>query len=548
MKGLRVVGRLARELARYPGLLFTATGLLLLVSSFQPLRPYLYRYIIDHPLAEKDFQAFWRWGVILILLTLFHALIQRLQNFASQRLAWSLVHDLRTRLLHQVLRLRIAVLQRYPSGVLYTRVLTDTQTLQSTLSETLLVIGSELLQLTVLIGLMLLVDPFLTGIVLFILPIGLLTSRYFSLRIRESFGRVRYYIGLMNTYLQELLRTRELAWAIGIEKTLFAKFLRLNRQFYKSYRRTIGYFSFFFPAMDLVTVVGLLAVLTVGSYRLSIGETTIGTLVAFSLYLQIFFRPFRIIADQVNSLQMGIVSAERIFRLLDHQGVEPTQGRQPPTPPPYHLEVRQLSFGYTEGQAVLENFSLEAHPGEIIALAAPTGAGKTTFFYLLLGYYEPQKGLLKLGDLPISEWDRAALREAIAYIPQEPVLFEGTLQENLTLYEPFSAEAIWQAADRVGLTEYVKKWTLDMSIDPHGQNLSAGERQLIALWRAALRRPVLWLLDEATARTDLETEKLIYQNLRRLAEGAIVLLIAHRPEAHMYCDRVVTLIQARHAA
>jgi len=541
MNPYQTTRRLLRELAHRPYAFLGALLLVFLVSSFQPLRPYLYRYIIDHPLSERNYSAFWLWGGILIGLTLLHALLQRFQNLATQRLAWSLIHDLRVRLFEKILRLQVPVLTRYSSGILFTRLMTDTQTLQSTLSETLLVIGSELLQLFILLVLMFVVDPFLALVTLFTLPLGLATSSYFSRKIRESFTRVRRYIGLMNAYLQELLRTRELAWALAIEDNLLRRFHRLNRQFYKSYRRTIGYFSFFFPAMDLVTIVGLIVVLGAGSYRLSMGETTIGTLIAFSLYLQIFFRPFRILADQVNSLQMGLVSADRIFRLLDHPAQEKAGGQTPAGPPPYALVARQVSFAYQVGEPVLENFSLQAHPGEVVALSAPTGSGKSTFFYLIMGYYEPQAGEIRLGDLSISDWDKGALRRHIAYIPQEPVLFEGTLRENLTLYEPFSDEDIWIAAEKIGIASYVSEWPLDMSIAPHGQNLSAGERQLVALWRAALRRPVLWLLDEPTAQTDPQTEALLYQSLRRLSEGAIVLLIAHRPQAHAYCDRVVSL-------
>lgn len=540
MNPYQVTRRLLTELARRPYAFLGALLLVFLVSSFQPLRPYLYRYIIDHPLSERNYTAFWAWGAILIGLTFLHALLQRLQNLVTQRLAWSLIHDLRVRLFQKILRLPIPYLSRYSSGLLFTRLMTDTQTLQSTLSETLLVIGSELLQLLILLVLMFLIDPWLTFITLLTLPLGLATSSYFSRKIRLSFHRVRHYIGLMNAYLQELIRTRELSWALGAEKSLLQRFHRLNKQFYKSYRRVIDYFSFFFPAMDLVTIIGLIAVLSAGTYLLSQGKTTIGTLVAFSLYLQIFFRPFRILADQVNSLQMGLVSADRLFRLLDNPAEEPSQGQIPSTPPPYALEVRSIAFSYHPGEPVLEDFSFQARPGEVVALSAPTGSGKSTFFYLLLGYYEPEKGEILYGGLSIAQWNREALRREIAYIPQEPVIFEGTLMENLTLYEPYSEEEVWKAAEKIGIYPYVKDWRLNSDIGPHGQNLSAGERQLIALWRAALRQPGLWLLDEPTARIDPQTEVILYQSLRRMAQNAIVLLIAHRPEAHKYCDRVVS--------
>ncbi len=549
MNPYQVTRRLLTELARRPYAFLGTLLLVFLVSSFQPLRPYLYRYVIDHPLSERNYTAFWIWGTILIGLTFLHALLQRFQNLLTQRLAWSLIHDLRMRLFEKILRLPIPYLSRYSSGILFTRLMTDTQTLQSTLSETLLVIGSELLQLLILLVLMFLIDPLLTFITLLTLPLGLVTSSYFSRKIRISFHRVRHYIGLMNAYLQELIRTRELSWALGVEKSLLQRFDRLNKQFYKSYRRVIDYFSFFFPAMDLVTIIGLIAVLSAGSYLLSQGKTTIGTLVAFSLYLQIFFRPFRILADQVNSLQMGLVSADRLFRLLDNPAEEPSQGEKPSIHPPYSLEVRNITFSYHPEEPVLENFSFQARPGEVVALSAPTGSGKSTFFYLLLGYYEPEKGEILYGGLSIARWDREALRREVAYIPQEPVLFEGTLLENLTLYEPYSEEEVWAAAEKIGIQTYVKDWRLDLSVGPHGQNLSAGERQLIALWRAALRKPGLWLLDEPTARIDPQTEIVLYQSLRRIARNSIVLLIAHRPEAHKYCDRVVSFQpRAAHAA
>ncbi len=545
MKSRQVVYRLLREMARRPGLIAGAFSLVLLASALQPLRPYLYRYMIDHPIRQKDLTAFWFWGGIILLVTLIHPLVQRWQILATQRLAWDLIHRLRLQLFRKVLRLSIPALERYPAGLLYTRLLTDTQTLQSTLSETLLVIAGELLQLAVLISLMFLLDPVLALATLGIMPLGLLISRYFSLRIRQSFARVRHYISLMNAYLHEFLRTRELSWALYLDSQLLRRFHRLNQLFYKSYRRTIGYFSFFFPAMDLVTVVGMTAVLTLGSYRLVEGQTSMGTLVAFSLYLQLFFRPFRVLADQVNSLQMGIVSSERIFRLLDNPHMEAVQGQIPAGPRPYQLEVRGLRFGYDPAHPVLRDLSFQAKPGEVIALSAPTGSGKSTFFYLLLGYYQPQAGEIVYGGVSITAWDKARLRQEIAYIPQEPVLFEGTLLENLTLYEPFTTSQIREAARLIGIP--LQDWSLDMRISTGGQNLSAGQRQLIALWRASLRRPSLWLLDEPTARLDPESEKLIYQSLRALAHEAIVLLISHRPEAQAYRDRVLVILRS-HAA
>lgn len=544
MKARTVFLRLARLLLQQGRLFWVAFLLVATASFFQPLRPYLYRYVIDHPLKAGDIPALWMWGAILVGLTFLHAAVQRGQTLATQRLAWGIARQLRQALFKKVLRLSIPTLERFPTGILYTRTLTDTQTLQSTLAETFLVIAGELLQLAFLIVLMFFVDVRLTVVTLIVMPLGIWASRYFSRKIRESFARVRLYIARMNGYLQELIQSRELTESIGAEPTLWRHFLRINHLYYLSYRRVVGYFAWFFPTMETVTLVGLSAVLLAGTYLMYRGETTVGALVAFTLYQQLFFRPFRIIADQVNSMQMGLVSAERIFRLLDQKGEEPSGGKLPPTPPPYTLEVRDLHFGYTEDRWVLEGVSLRFVPGRVYGITAPTGSGKSTLFYLLLGYYEPQAGEILLGGLPLSQWDKAKLREVIAYIPQEPVLFEGTLRDNLTLYEDIPEEQIWAAAERMGFSAYVKDWRLDQLLGAGGNALSAGERQLIALWRAALREPAVWILDEPTAHIDPQTEALIYQQLRRLAEKAIVLIVAHRPDVRAYCDEVISLISA----
>lgn len=546
MKNRSVVFRLLRLLVE-ERLFWAALALVTLASFFQPLRPLLYQYVIDHPLREGNLSALVGWGIALIGMAFLHALVLRGQALTTQTLAWNLIQRLRGRLFEKVLRLEIPVLERYPTGILYTRTLTDTQTLQGTLAETFLVIAGEIFQLVCLIVLMFVVDVRLATLTLLTMPLGLFTSRYFSRKIRQSFDRVRLYIGRTNGFLQEVLQSRELTASLGAEKTLWARFTRLNRLYYLSYRRVIGYFALFFPAMELVTLVGLTSVLLVGAYLLYVGKTTLGTLVAFSLYQQLFFRPFRIIADQVNSLQMGLVSAERIFRLLDRPEEERVEGKTPSEPPPYLLSFEGVSFAYTPEHPVLEGFSLACQPGRIYGLVAPTGTGKSTLFYLTLGYYRLKAGRIVLGGLNLEEWDKRALRSQIAYIPQEPVLFEGTLRENLTLYRDMPDEALWTAAKKLQLESYLRRWSLDHFIATGGSNLSAGERQLIALWRAALHEPSVWILDEPTAHIEPETEKLLYERLRVLAEKAIVLVVAHRPESQAYCDELVFLTRA-HAA
>lgn len=541
MKPTSVLLRLSHLLFRQGAIFWVALFLVTLTSIFQPLRPYLYRYVIDHPLREGDVGALLRWGGFLIGITLLHALIQRGQTLVTQRLAWQITLYLRQTLFAKVLRLSIPAIEKYPTGILYTRTLTDTQTLQSTLAETLLVIAGELLQLSFLIGLMFFVDVRLTLVSLLTMPLGIWASQYFSRKIRESFGRVRLYIARMNGYLQELFQSRELTESVGAESSLWRLFLRLNRVYYLSYRRVVGYFAWFFPTMETVTLVGLTAVLLSGAYLIYKGETTVGALVAFSLYQQLFFRPFRIIADQVNSLQMGIVSAERIFRLLDQENEERLEGQMPFSAPPYLLEIENLHFGYGDEKPIFQGLSLRLLPRRIYALSAPTGTGKSTLFYLLLGYYEPQEGRILLGGLPISLWDKRRLRDLIAYIPQEPVLFEGSLRDNLTLFEPISDERIWAAADKLGIRDYVSDWRLDREIRAAGSGLSAGEKQLVALWRAALRDPAIWILDEPTAHIDPHTEAMIYSRLRPLAQNAIVLVVAHRPEVQRYCDETIRL-------
>lgn len=518
------------------------------LSSFlQPLRPYLYKYVVDEPLRLGKVQHLLAWGGILIALTFLQAALQNLQTLATQRLSWRLAQSLRQQLLEKVLHMPIAALEKYPIGILYTRTLTDTQTLQGTLSETFLVIAGEALQILFIIALMFVVDAKLAWITLMVMPLGLWASVYFSAHIRRSFMRVRRYISLMNGFLQDFLQSRELTESLGARLPLLTRFHRINRAFYLSYRVVIGYFAWFFPTMETITLLGLTAVLLGGAYLIHKGETTAGALIAFTLYQQMFFRPFRIIADQVNSLQMGLVSADRIFRLLDRIEQEPSKGLTPSCPPPYTLEVQHLSFGYTPDKKVLYDFSYIFEPGKVYSIQAPTGSGKSTLFYLMLGYYQPQAGDIKLGGISIADWDKRRLRQLIAYIPQEPVLFEGSLRENLTLYQHFTDEQLYAAAERIGIRAQVEAWPLDMEVKGVGGGLSPGEKQIIALWRAALHQPAVWILDEPTAHIDPTTEAFIYGRLRSLAQSAIVIVVSHRPESRAYSDAVIELTTA-HAA
>ncbi|MCS6790345.1 MAG: ABC transporter ATP-binding protein/permease [Bacteroidia bacterium] len=531
--------RLLHLLVKQGKFFWGALGVVVLVSFLQPLRPYLYKYVIDEPLRSGNAQQLLLWGVVLIALTLTHAGLQNLQALSTQKLSWRLTQALRRHLLEKVLHMPIATLEKYPVGILYTRTLTDTQTLQGTLSETFLVIAGETLQILFIIALMFLVDVKLALITLMVLPVGLWASAYFSGRIRNSFVRVRRYISRMNGFLQDFLQSRELTESIGARAPILMQFHRINRAFYLSYRVVIGYFAWFFPVMESITLLGLTAVLLGGAYLIYKGETTTGALIAFTLYQQMFFRPFRIIADQVNSLQMGLVSADRIFQLLDRAEREPSRGFIPSQSPPYMLEVKQVSFGYTPEKKILEGFSYTFEPGKIYGVRAPTGTGKSTLFYLMLGYYEPQAGDIRLGGISIADWDKRKLRQLIAYIPQEPVLFEGTLRENLTLYQHFTDKELYAAAERIGIRSHVENWPLNAEVKGTSGGFSPGEKQIIALWRAALHQPAVWILDEPTAHIDPAAEAFIYARLRSLAQSAIVLVVSHRPDVHQYCDIVV---------
>lgn len=539
--------RLLSLLLRQGKFFWWALSVVVAASFLQPLRPYLYKYVIDVPLRLGNVQQLLLWGGVLIALTFLQAGLQNLQTLATQRLSWRLTQSLRQQLLEKVLHMPIAALEKYPIGILYTRTLTDTQTLQGTLSETFLVIAGETLQILFIIALMFVVDIKLAWITLMVMPLGLWASIYFSAQIRRSFMRVRHYISRMNGFLQDFLQSRELTESLGARLPLLTRFRRINRAFYLSYRVVIGYFAWFFPTMETITLLGLTAVLLAGAYLIHKGETTAGALIAFTLYQQLFFRPFRIIADQVNSLQMGLVSADRIFRLLDRLEQEPSKGLVPPCPPPYTLEVQHISFGYTPEKKVLYDFSYTFEPGKVYGIRAPTGSGKSTLFYLMLGYYEPQAGDIKLGGISIADWDKRRLRQLIAYIPQEPVLFEGTLRENLTLYQPFTDEQLYAAAERIGIRAQVETWPLDMEVKGVSGGFSPGEKQIIALWRAALHQPAVWILDEPTAHIDPATEAFIYARLRSLAQSAIVLVVSHRPDARAYFDAVIELT-AVHAA
>ncbi|MGQ9863473.1 MAG: ABC transporter ATP-binding protein [Bacteroidia bacterium] len=503
-----------------------ALFLTLALSLLGPLRPYLYRHIIDE-IQKPQILIFYAslLGVISIAFALFHHFQLRLSN----RIALELILFLRRKLFHRTLHLTTSYLDKTPSGWLYTRLISDIQNLQTTFSETFLTMGSETLQILFLVILMYLTDPWLTLLTLATLPASWIMMRFFQKRIHKAFDKIRSFAAQLNAFIQESYVGRETLATLQAYPQAEKIFHRLNHAYYQGFRQTITYFSIFFPALEIFTTATLILILAYGSWQITHQTSTPGTLIAFVFYLQLFFRPLRLLSDQLNTLQLGLVSAKRIRHILESA---PQEKRLPPQKSlprgPYAIRLENLTFGYKPKKTIFENLNFEFEAGKFYVLSAPTGTGKTTLFSLLVRYYLPQKGEIYLADIPLSQWNLDQLRSQIVYIPQDPVLLRGSLYENLTFYQAMPEKKLWTAAEKLGIARWAKELALQHPLQEGGHNLSAGEKQLLALWRLYLRQPAVLLLDEVTAHIDPYTEKFLQQALSAFRGKTTILAIAHR--------------------
>jgi ATP-binding cassette subfamily B protein len=518
--------------------------LVLLLALISPLRPMLIQNMVDGPIKQGDSNGMLRYTLWMIGLLMLESLFRYYFTYQSAWLGQAVVRQLRQKLFHHLSTLRVSYYDRTPVGTLTTRTISDIESIAEVFSQGLLTIWGDLLQLLVLLAIMFYTDWRLTLIGLIVLPPLLWATWLFKEKVRTSYQEVRREVARLNTIVQEHLTGMGIIQVFNREKESMNTFRMVNHELQQSHLRGVLYYSVFFPVVEILTAVSLGLVVSWGALQAIGGGVSQGVFIAFILYLNQFFRPIRLLADKFNSLQMGVVAAERVFKLMEIKEQEVDGGQSIPVSSQGSVLFRNVYFSYRPDLPVLRGVSFELKPGKRLALVGSTGSGKTSVVNVLGRFYTHSAGEVYVDGMRIEEMPLSELRGRIGFILQDVFLFAGSVFENISLKDSsVSRNQIRDIARQAGIYRFLERLPgeLDYEVGERGVALSTGQRQLIAFLRMMVLNPPLVVLDEATASVDSETESLLQYALNSLLANRSALVVAHRLSTVHDADEILVL-------
>lgn len=542
-----VLKRLMKFVTPYQKSFYGLIFLTLLLGVLTPLRPILIQYTIDNDVAFGDYAGMVNIMILLIALMVLHSIAQYVHTYVSGWLGQQVIRDIRTKLYQHIVNLRLKFFDKTPIGRLVTRTISDVETLSDVFSEGMAAMAGDLLQIIFILGFMFYEDWRLALLSLSTIPLLLISTYIFKEKIKVTFNDVRNAVANLNTFVQEHITGMNIVQIFGSEKTEFNKFKNINEEHRHANLRSVLYYSIYFPVAEIIAAAGIGLLVWYGAKGVIHYEETgitIGKLIAFIMYIQMFFRPIRMIADRFNTLQMGIVGTSRIMNLLDNEEHVQSNGTFTPDHMRGAIEFRNVWFAYNDEQYVLKDININIREGETIAFVGATGAGKSSIINLLNRFYEINRGSITVDGVDIKDYELGALRKNIGVVLQDVFLFSDTILNNITLGNPdVTEEMVWHAADLAGARKFIDRLPgkLSYNVMERGATLSVGQRQLISFIRAMVYNPKILILDEATSSVDSETEEMIQQAIGKMMRGRTSVVIAHRLSTIQKADKIIVL-------
>lgn len=518
--------------------------LILCMAGISPVVPLLIRYTLDHYLGltfASDLVRMLGWMLGALML---QTLLQFSTSYLAGYLGQTVIRDIRIQLYEKIVNLRLAFFDATPIGRLVTRTVSDIETLNDVFSEGLASIAGDLLQLFLILGVMFYADWRLTLIIIATVPFMVFSTYVFKEYIKKSFNEVRTAVANLNSFVQEHISGMLIVQMFHAEKQELAKFNRINEEHRDANIRGILAYSVFFPVADVIAAIGTGLVVWAASTYIVKEEMGVGTLTAFIMFINLFYRPIRMLADRFNTLQMGIVSTERILTLLDSTDYIQNNGTVQADHIEGKIEFSDVTFAYQEPEWVVKNVSFQVEASKTCAIVGATGAGKSSIIGLLGRLYDCQSGEIKIDGVSLTSYEIGSLRKNIAVVLQDVFLFSSSIAYNIHLGdESITYDQMVEAAKAVGVHDFIISLPggYDYEVKERGATLSVGQRQLISFVRALVHNPKIIVLDEATSSVDSETEVLIQQAISTLMKGRTAVVIAHRLSTIRNSDQILVM-------
>ena len=538
---------------------FLASVFLSIILAFTtPVRPYLIQATVNAAIGKTVNLPFWvNWflpgnafeSVIHLILSItlfqvafiiFETIMRFFFTFGMAWLGQQVIRDLRNKVYDKIMHWEMRQFDKTPIGTLTTRTINDIESINDIFSDGLIPILADLLTIIVTLITMFVIDWKLTLICLIPFPIMMVATYYFKESVNKSFIQVRNAVAALNAFVQEHISGMQVVQTFAAEEKEMSKFTKINEGHKAANIKAIFAYSVFFPVVEVVLA------LSTGLIVWWVADRTLdaGLLVAFILFLNQIFRPLRMIADKFNVLQMGMVAAERVFKILDNEDVTLNEGTYAPEKIQGKIEFQNVSFAYNEPNFVLKNINFTVQAGETIALVGQTGSGKTSIISILNRLYPYQSGSILLDDHSIESFALGRLRASVGVVLQDVFLFSGSVYDNITLRNTsISKEQVHEAAKMIGMHDFIMQLPggYDYQVMERGATLSLGQRQLLSFIRALLYNPSILILDEATSSIDTESEQLIEKAIETLIKGRTSIVIAHRLSTIRKASKIIVL-------
>ena len=518
----------------------------ILISGFAVLTPLILSEIVDGAIKQSDADRLWFLTLAMAGVLLGQVIFQLSFTYYANWLGESVIKDVRIKLFDRMMGFKMKYFDGSSIGVLVTRSVADMQRIGEIFSQGFFIIVADLLKMLVVAVVMLVINWRLALIVFAILPVILYATRVFQQKMKTAFIDVRAQVSNLNSFVQERIGGMKIVQLFTRETLESEKFRDINAKHQNAWLKTVWYNSFFFPIADIVSSITVGLIVWYGGLQnvTQVKTDEYGTIFAFILLSGMLFRPLRQIADKFNTLQMGMVAANRVFKILDTESKIQDAGEIERADIRGDIAFDHVRFGYVENEEVLHGVSFKVEAGQTMAIVGATGAGKSTIINLLNRFYEIQGGSIRIDGIPIEEFTLASLRQNIAVVLQDVFLFADTIENNISLRNPeISREQIIDAAKQIGVHEFIESLPsgYDYNVKERGTMLSSGQRQLIAFLRAYVSNPSILVLDEATSSVDSYSERLIQRATERVTAGRTSIIIAHRLATIKKADTILVM-------
>lgn len=521
-----------------------ASLLAIALAALGPARPLLIQYAVDGFVLTGNEVGLLNLTLLLIGLLVAESFARYAFIFSTNWLGQHIIKDLRLRVFRHITRFKLRHFDTTPLGTATTRTINDIETINNVFTQGLIQIIADLLTIFTVIGIMLVVNWRLALVSLSVFPLIILATYLFKEGIKAAFNRVRTQVSRLNAFLQEHITGMKVVQIFTAEEQEFAKFKAINKEHKKANIAAVWQYSVFFPVVEIITAGSVALMVWYAGYNAISAHATIGNIFAFLLFLNMLFRPLRMLADKFNTLQMGIVSADRIYGVLETEQRIADTGTKTADQLVGRIAFEHVWFAYNGEDWVLRDLNIELEAGKTLALVGATGAGKSSVINILSRFYEIQKGHIRVDGTDVREFTLASLRANIGVVLQDVFLFSGTITENITLFNsdiPF--QKVEEAAKAVGADQFIQKLPggYAYNVMERGATLSMGQRQLIAFVRTLVYDPRILVLDEATSSIDTESEMLIEAAIEKLVADRTAIVIAHRLSTIRNADRICVL-------